>query len=1011
VFDVVGAAHDDVLVPVDPTAPPAPLVGRAQELERLAGLVGVPGRSGVPVGPGSVLLAGDAGVGKTRLLAALRDKAEAAGLQVVIGHCLDFGDSTLPYLPFSEIFGRLAADQPAVAAQLIEAHPAVARLMPGRRMMGDEVAADPAAGAADRMDRSELFEAVQAALGDLSASAPVLVLIEDVHWADQSTREMLGFLFARRHDLPVSIVASYRTDDLHRRHPLRATAAQWSRLARVSRLQLDPLPDAAVRTLVRALHPEPLPEREVRGIVRRAEGNAFFTEELVAGIERGGGPLSWDLAELLLVRLDQLDDDARSVVRAASVAGRRVPHSLLARVAGVPGPQFDAGVRAAVDGNVLVPTQRDGYAFRHALLAEAVYDDLLPGERVGLHAAYVEALASRDVEGTAAELARHARAAHDLPTAIRASIQAGDEAMRVGGPDEATQHLETALELLGDAARAEQVAPEVDRVTLTLRAAEAAMAAGRVHRGLALVQEQLATLPADGPDATRAGVLLMLASIALVSDTTVDVLAHTTEALQLVPEQPPSALRAKVMGVHARANLEHYRREEAARWAQQSAEMALALGLPAVVAEATTTLGYLDRRAGDALSSRAALQQSVRRARSAGDVAAELRGWYGLGALAFETGQLAEARAGYTEAFTLGRDRGRPWAPYALEGRSQAALVAYVMGDWDDVLTLTDVTDAAPPGVAEAWLAGGRLAVAAGRGEHAAVDVLASLRPWWGKEGVVAISCIAAIDLYGDAGDVDSARAVHDEIVSTVTSLWQRQTLHVQVRMAALLLGQLATEAGRGGGLARQELSVCGADLVRSAEAAARWDHEPQGRPGPEGAAWVARVAAEHARLRWLCGVDVPSDGELVELWQRAVAAFEGFGHVFETARSQARLAAVLRACGRPEDAEPLVQAARATATRLRAEPLLRELRLVGGAGPRARASADAAPADQSLTAREREVLELVALGRSNREIGQQLFISTKTVSVHVSNILAKLGAAGRTEAAALARRQGLIDG
>ena len=1005
-----------MLVPVDPSAPPAPLVGRAQELERLAGLVGVPGPSGAPVGPGSVLLAGDAGVGKTRLLAELRDTAQSAGWQVVIGHCLDFGDSTLPYLPFSEIFGRLAADQPSVAAQLIDAHPAVARLMPGRRMMGDEHPADASHLASldrgDRMDRSVLFESVRAAMGDLASSAPVLVIVEDVHWADQSTREMLGFLFARRHDLPVSIVASYRTDDLHRRHPLRATAAQWGRLAGVTRLQLEPLPDSAVRTLVRALHPEPLPEREVRGIVRRAEGNAFFTEELVAGIERGGGPLSWDLAELLLVRLDQLDDDARAVVRAASVAGRRVPHALLARVAGLGGPQFDAAVRSAVDGNVLIPTQRDGYAFRHALLAEAVYDDLLPGERVGLHASYAEALSSRDVEGTAAELARHARAAHDLATAVRASIQAGDEAMRVGGPDEATQHLETALELLGDASRAAQIAPDVDRVQLTLRAAEAAMAAGRVHRGLALVQEQLSTLPHDAPAATRASVLLMAATIALVSDTTIDVLGLTAEALQLVPEEPASALRAKVMGVHARANLEHYRREEAARWAQASAEMALALRLPAVVAEATATLGYLDRRAGDALSSRAALQQSVRRARSAGDVSAELRGLYGLGALAYENGELAEARTGYTAAFTLGRDRGRPWAPYALEGRFQAAQVAYAMGDWDDVMTLTDVTDASPPGVAEAWLAGGRLAVQAGRGQQESVDVLANLRPWWSKEGVVAISCTPAIDLYGDAGDVESAKAVHDEIAATVTRLWQRETLHVQVRMAALLLGQLATAAGRGGGQARQELGRWGAEALATAQAAARWEHEPHGRPGPEGAAWVARVSAEHARLRWLCGVDVPGDDELVDLWQQSVAAFEAFGHVFETARSQVRLAAVLRASGRGDAAEPVVSAARATATRLGAEPLLRELRLVGGTGPRARSAvADAGPADQQLTAREREVLELVSLGRSNREIGQQLFISTKTVSVHVSNILAKLGAAGRTEAAALARRQGLING
>ena len=262
-------------------------------------------------------------------------------LALLVGHCLDFGDSALPYLPFSEAFGRLAIESPALASSLVDAAPAIARLMPQRRMLSgpdpiavpDGPAVDVDASAlmgAGRMDRSELFEAVHSALETLGQSKPLLILLEDAHWADQSTRELLSFLFSRRFSEPVAIVTSYRSDDLHRRHPLRTTVAEWGRLPGVTRLQLRPLDDADVRELVRVLHPAPLPESELRRIVERSEGNAFFTEELVAAAELGSRLLPTDLADLLLVRLDQLDDATRLVVRAAAVAGRRVPHELLA---------------------------------------------------------------------------------------------------------------------------------------------------------------------------------------------------------------------------------------------------------------------------------------------------------------------------------------------------------------------------------------------------------------------------------------------------------------------------------------------------------------------------------------------------------------------------------------------------------------------------------------------------------------------------------------------------------
>ncbi len=766
-----------------PSGPVAhsPLVGRADELAQLCQLVGID--AGEPT-ESAVLLAGDAGVGKTRLLAEVRDLAREAGWRVLAGHCLDFGDSALPYLPFSEVFGRLAAEAPALAASLVESSPAVAGLMPGRRRLagGDQ-------DAVPRIERSELFEAARSAFGQLSQAAPLLLILEDVHWADQSTRDLLSFLFARRSADPIAIVASYRSDDLHRRHPLRASAAEWSRLPGVSRIQLRPLADADVRVLVRALHPAPLPEGDVGRIVARAEGNAFFAEELVAATELDGRSLPTDLADLLLLRLDQLDDSTRLVVRAASVAGRRVPHDLLSRVVGIDGETLERALRAAVERNVMVPVGADGYAFRHALLAEAVYDDLLPGERVRLHAAYAQVLAARDVDGTAAELARHARIAHDLGTAIRASIQAGDEAMSVAGPDEAARHYETALELLADE-EARLAAGPVDLVALAVKAGDAAAAAGHPFRAVALVRDALGNLPADAPATQRAQLLLALVRVEMVSDTTTDLLAITTEALRLAPAEPPSRLRAQILCVHARVNVDRQRDEEAARWATEALQLGRQLDLVEVVADAATTLARLESRSGDPEASRRSLEYAVAEARAAGEVAAELRGLFNLGGLHYELGALDQALAVYESAAARARQVGRPWAPYGIEGRALAGMVAYVAGDWDRSSRIVDVTDQSPPGMAEAMLAAVRLAVAAGRGDPD--DLLPRLGSWRNRDGLIAIfGGGAAIDIHGDRGDIAAAIAAYDEVVACVTELWQLRTFQAQIRLGALLLGQL----------------------------------------------------------------------------------------------------------------------------------------------------------------------------------------------------------------------------
>ena len=274
--------------------------------------------------------------------------------------------------------------------------------------------------------------------------------------------------------------------------------------------------------------------------------------------------------------------------------------------------RLDSALRAAVERNVLLPMGRDGYAFRHALLAEAVYDDLLPGERVRLHAAYAKALQQGGVGGTAAELAKHARAANDVATAARASIAAGDEAMAVAGPDEASRHYELALELATDSGL-----DDIDVVELTARACEAALAAGQTYRALALARDQLrATSPDTSPQA-RLRLLHVKATVAIVADTEgrraegdhrgASRCSRSTRTTRCAPScSRCTPARCPSSAAH----------DEATEFATEAAELADRLGLAVVVADARTTLARLRERPGETAASRAMLEETVGQARA-----------------------------------------------------------------------------------------------------------------------------------------------------------------------------------------------------------------------------------------------------------------------------------------------------------------------------------------------------------------------------------------------------------
>ncbi|QSR33050.1 LuxR family transcriptional regulator [Nocardioides sp. S5] len=964
------------------------LIGRDAELEQLSAQLGIRA-SGAGATVRAMLVAGDAGVGKTRLIMALRDTALEAGWQVVAGHCLDLADSSLPYLPFSEVLGRVMADQPDVAGRVLDRHPTLARLQPGRRIRSSETASGDQA-----LDRGNVYDAFGDLLSAVAEQAPVLVVVEDAHWADESTRDMLSFLFSR--PVPgVSLVVSYRSDDLHRRHPLRRQVAEWMRLRGVDRLQVEPLTDDDVRLLVRALNPSTMSEAEYSSIVDRAEGNPFFIEELVGAAWSGQVP--GELADVLLVHLDRLDDTTRQVVRLVSVAGRQVSHQLLAAVSDLSATELEGALRNAVESHVLVASRGGTYAFRHALLGEAVYDDLLPGERMRLHADFVSALGEGRAVGTAAELAQHARRADDRPVAVRASIEAGEEALAVGGPSEAATHFLDALELV-DTARTP--VPDVDAFALARRCAEALIASGRVPKAVKVLRSRLAALGTEGSDVDRGQLLTSLAAALMLTDTTESPSEIAAEAVALLRGAPPRLL-ARALLVHAQS-LGGWHADEARAVALRALEIAERNDLTSLAVELHTTVAGLDP-AGSASPS-AGWRAAADRARRAGLVEPELRALYLLGRLHHDDGDLDAAIEVYREVIARSEVAGLTWSPYPAEARLLLAVALTHQGRLDEAWGLLDVSGQNPPMVFEWLYFAHQMLITIGIRGESKPQALERLRDYWGTDGLTAISSASAGLLRAAAvGDAEGAVAVYDEVVATVVPLWH-DWFQARLRLATLVVAAVASAAPH---LSADERQSAGAEVDRMiADGGRVMDfYAPyDGSHGPEYRMWVARRAAEHLRWRWLAQLDPPSADELVSAWRHAEETAVEFGSVPELAQTRVRLAGVLRATGDAAGARAAADLAREAAHAMRAEPLLAELRAQGSAP----APATGAPA-AVLTPREAEILALVAEGRSNGEIGKQLFISTKTVSVHVSNILAKLDAASRTEAAAVARRRGLL--
>lgn len=957
--------------------------------------------------PSLVLLGGDAGVGKTRLLTHVAGLAAERGATVVTTHCVDLGEVGLPYLPFAEALTQLrtrtegatsgAGSVRDLVERVVQARPALGRLVPSTRPAegtdraggGSVPAAD---GPEDAGSRLQLFDGLTAVLGAVgSPGAPLVLVVEDLHWADSSSRDVLRFLVARLRTEHLLVVASYRADDLHRRHPLRPVLAELWRHPRVERIDLSPFTAEELETFVRAVAGGPVPHDVLRSVHERSEGNAYFAEELLEAGE--GHALPWSLADVLRARLDQLDPTVQRLARVASVAGRRVAEPLLRAVWTTQGTGFDEALREAVATHVL--GDEDGrIAFRHALLAEVVYTDLLPGEQVALHRAYLDAMLAEEALGTAAQRAHHAQRSHDAKTAVRASLEAAEEAARLLAPEEELHHLETVLGLWDAVAEGDLAA---DRVDLAIAAAQAASRAGRPER--AATHARAAVDAAEGDPARQAPARARFAQMLLAADHVESALRHAERALADLPDDADPADRAWTLAIHARACLNADRDDDAAASADRAVEVARAAGRPDAEADALATLAVLVVDDPDAA---AALLDTARlRAVEAGDLVTEQRCAYNLVTTHYYAGRLDAASAALDAAVARSRAAGLSRSDLGMAQAFFVELVRYARGDLR--ATTFDGADAEAPGWVTPLLTSVRLYAAVARGDADAVARGRALEPEWERDGQIAlIAGGCTVDALTWVGELDEALALAERLIEHLGRTWSDYFLG-GIWLAALGLAALAdaaTEDRLAGADPAGRLAV-GARLLERAVSSAERGRPRGGRLGPEGQAWLARAHAEHARLRVATAGAAPDP----EVWRVATEAF-GYGYRYEVARSRWRWAEALLGAGERDAAAAQLALAAEEARAMGAAPLAAAVTALARRGrvalPGQRVTTDL------LTAREAEVLGLVAEGLSNRQIGERLFISGKTVSVHVSNVLAKLGVSSRTEAVTVAHRRGL---
>ena len=970
-------------------------VGRRAQLDALRqALVDVGRRRGHVV-----LVGGEAGIGKTRLLEefeALVSADPPAGRSVLVVHgtCSELAAGSLPFLPILDLLDGLVASGRATDT-VTGVHANLAG------SSGDASSPGP---------RSNTFLGFRDAVVGTAADVDLVLVVDDLHWADRSTLELLTFVAPRLGDARVMLVGAYRSDELHRRHPLRPVLVELERAGCLAHLRLESLSPEEVAAQLEAITGTVLPSSNVARIVELADGNPFYVEELVA-LDLEGTRLPQALRDVLAARLSRLSDPALEVLSGAAVIGRDVEPELLDAIVEIPATDIAAGLQEGVQQQVIQPAP-DGrrYQFRHALLSEAVREDLLPAERIALHRRLAAVLTARpelgaeSPAGAAAEIAHHWTEAGDRANALPAWIEAGRSAGAAHAWQESASAYEQALSLAAAGAEGLDSGAQAD---LGMRAAMMRSFAGEPRRAYELAAAAMAA--DDGSDAARsAGRWADYAGIANDVGESEEELHAADRSVELMPTDPPTMELARILAGHVSSQMLRAAYRAAVAEAHEALRVCRLVGdrdgelaVVATRAQSLALLGHADDAiaAADVILAGLGSRHGAVTWHLGTAVVNELAALWFAGQ--FEAAVAFESRiARYANELDVERSW-RPWFD------AITADAEFSLGRWPEAAARVDR-------VAESELVVGYLAWS-NKTERVLLDGARGVRSSVPRS----VEDVHGSDLFARSGHL---------VALALAGLWEGDlnaaTRSADEAVAALIDSEEVSQMAWATSVAMRAW----ADVAGAARAAHRWAdldlalgriHE------------LAAITASIANGTWLDGASTTpwmriliatSEAERLRAlgpsdpiaWHRVAAAHDEHGTRPFAAYARYREAEAAVLAGDRDTATVALGVAAAVAAELGAAPLAamieglaRRARLTIGSPPPA--VPDPAPIDPwGLSAREREVLTLVADGRTNREIGEALFISTKTASVHVTHILTKLGVSSRTEAALLAARTGI---